>query len=83
MLSWPSQTPHARNESKFPAKVVRNWLVRLHVDLLTLPRNKVHSLHVVSVVSLNGSIVHPREVFMAAILGNAAAVILYHTLEDI
>ena len=32
----------------------------------------------VSVGSLNGSIVHPREVFKATILGNAAALILFH-----
>lgn len=41
-------------------------------------KNQPVSLNVVSVGSLNSSIVHPREVFKAAILCNAASVILYH-----
>ena len=41
-------------------------------------RNRVTAMHIVSVGSLNGSLVHPREVFKAAILGNAAAIILFH-----
>ena len=46
--------------------------------LLLDARHQVTALHVVSVGSLNGSIVHPREVFKAAILGNVAALILFH-----
>lgn len=41
-------------------------------------RNKVLALHIVSIGSLNASLVHPREVMKPAILGNAAAVILVH-----
>ena len=41
-------------------------------------KNKLLGFHVVSVGSLTSSIVHPREVFKAAILSNAAAVILVH-----
>ena len=35
-------------------------------------------MNIVSVGSLNGSLVHPRECYEAAILGNAAALILFH-----
>ena len=41
-------------------------------------KNRITGLHVVSEGSLNQSIVHPRETFKAAILANAAAVILAH-----
>jgi DNA repair protein RadC len=41
-------------------------------------KNRVIGFHVVSVGSLTAALVHPREVFKAAILANAAAVILAH-----
>jgi DNA repair protein RadC len=41
-------------------------------------RHAVISSEVVSIGSLNASIVHPREVFKGAILANACAVILAH-----
>lgn len=41
-------------------------------------KNKLLGFHVVSVGSLTSSLVHPREVFKVAILGNAAAMILLH-----
>jgi DNA repair protein RadC len=41
-------------------------------------QNRVVSIHKVSEGSLNQSIVHPREVFKAAILANAAAIIMAH-----
>ena len=37
--------------------------------LLVGTRNRVTAMHIVSIGSLNGSLVHPREVFKAAILG--------------
>ena len=46
--------------------------------LLLDTRNNVIGLHQVSIGSLNASIVHPRETFKAAILCNAAAIILAH-----
>ncbi len=36
------------------------------------------AIHVVSVGSLNSSIIHPREIFKGAVLSNAASMILYH-----
>src|SRR5262245_32901509 len=48
------------------------------VVLLLDAKNKLLGFHVVSVGSLTSSIVHPREVYKVAILGNAAAIILLH-----
>lgn len=41
-------------------------------------KNRIAGINVVSIGSINQSIVHPREVFKGAILANAAAVILVH-----
>ena len=41
-------------------------------------KNKVAGAHIISTGSLNSSIVHPREVFKAACLNNASAIILAH-----
>lgn len=41
-------------------------------------KNRVQAFHVVSKGTLTASLVHPREVFKAAILANAAAMILVH-----
>lgn len=46
--------------------------------LLLNAKNTLLGFHVVSVGSLTASIVHPREVFKIAIIGNAAAMILLH-----
>lgn len=40
--------------------------------------HNVNALHVVSVGSLNSSIVHPREVYKVAILTNSAAIAVMH-----
>lgn len=48
------------------------------VVLLLDAKNKLLGFHVVSVGSLTSSLVHPREVYKVAILGNAAAIILLH-----
>jgi len=46
--------------------------------LLLNTKNRVNGVHEVSVGSLNATIVHPREIFKAAILSNSASVILVH-----
>ncbi|MRR56982.1 MAG: DNA repair protein RadC [Deltaproteobacteria bacterium] len=48
------------------------------VALLMDGKNRITSIHQVSQGSLNQSIVHPRETFKAALLANAAAIILAH-----
>ncbi len=52
----------------------RETFVTLHLDT----RNCPIAMEVVSIGTLNGSMVHPREVFKAAILNNAAQIILAH-----
>lgn len=51
----------------------------IFLTLLLDTRNRVIGMHQVSIGSLNASVVHPRETFKAAILGNAAAIILAHS----
>lgn len=41
-------------------------------------KNRILCINTVSIGSLNASVVHPREVFKAAILSNAAAIIVAH-----
>lgn len=41
-------------------------------------KNKIAGVHTVSIGSLNASIVHPREVFKAALLNNASGIICLH-----
>lgn len=52
----------------------REYMVVLMLD----GKNRITSIHRVSEGTLNQSLVHPRETFKAAILANAAAVILVH-----
>jgi DNA repair protein RadC len=46
--------------------------------LLLDTRNRPLGNHIVSVGNLNGSMVHPREVFKVAILANCCSIILCH-----
>ena len=46
--------------------------------LLLDGKNKLLGFNVVSIGNLTGSLTHPREVYKAAILGNAASIILLH-----
>ena len=41
-------------------------------------KNKIAGVHTISIGSLNASIVHPREVFKAALLNNASGIICLH-----
>ena len=55
-------------------KADREHFICLHLNA----RNQINAVETVSIGSLNASLVHPREVFKAAILNNAASVILAH-----
>jgi len=48
------------------------------VILLLDTKNRINAAHIVAVGSLDSCPVHPREVFKAAVLANAAAVIVAH-----
>lgn len=52
----------------------REYLIVMSLDT----KNKVNNISVVSVGSLNSSIVHPREVFKTIILSNSASFIIAH-----
>jgi DNA repair protein RadC len=50
-----------------------------HFCILTLnTKNKIVGAHTIFVGSLNASIVHPREVFQACLLNNAASFVALH-----
>lgn len=75
--------------SYYPAIHSSQEVINLSQDMLSLDReefrilllnakHKVMGVHTVSIGSLTVSIVHPREVYKAAILANAAAIIGVH-----
>ena len=70
------------NGPRDAAEVLRNFLAesdREHFVVLLLDtQNRLLGIHTVAIGSLDACIVHPREVFKAVILGNAASVILAH-----
>ena len=68
---------------------IANYCMRKPLDLQTLAqencycfcmdiKNKVKSIELISKGSLTCSLVHPREVLKAAILSNAASIVLVH-----
>jgi DNA repair protein RadC len=58
----------------FLMQETKEMFLTLHLD----GKNRIIAVDMVSVGSLNQSIVHPREVFKTACLSNAAAVLLIH-----
>ena len=73
---------NAVNNPHIAVELLRSFIGpadREHFVLLALDnKNKPVLLNAVSVGILNASVVHPREVFKAAIIANAAAVIVAH-----
>lgn len=59
---------------RFLMQETKEVFLTLHLD----GKNRIIAVDMVSIGSLNQSIVHPREVFKSACLSNAAAVILIH-----
>lgn len=59
---------------RFLRQETKEYFVCVHCD----GKNRIACVDVVSVGSLNQSIVHPREVFKTALLSSAAAIILLH-----
>lgn len=64
------------------ADVVREYIGnedREHFVLMMLStKNAINAIHTVSIGNLDSSLVHPREVFKAAIVANAASIIVGH-----
>lgn len=67
-----------RGVSRFLQGLLRDTDREQFIVLCLNARNELLGYNVVSVGSLNASIVHPREVFKAAILLNAASIVLGH-----
>lgn len=59
---------------KFLTKETKEYFFTLHMD----GKNRILCIDMVSVGSLNQSIVHPREVFKSALLSSSAGIILLH-----
>jgi len=59
---------------QFLMKETKEQFITLHLD----GKNRIICMDVVSIGSLNQSIVHPREVFKTACISNAAAIICVH-----
>lgn len=59
---------------KFLANEDREMFIVINLD----SSKKINSIHVVAVGTVNAAIIHPREVFKAAILSNASDIILAH-----
>lgn len=59
---------------QFLMKETKEQFLTLHLD----GKNRIICMDVVSIGSLNQSIVHPREVFKTACISNAAAIICVH-----
>jgi DNA repair protein RadC len=76
-----SHIPKMRN-SACVAQILQEYLKdtdREHFVVFFLDqKNRLNGLHTVSIGSMTASIVHPREVFKAAILAQAAAIVCGH-----
>lgn len=59
---------------QFLMQETKESFITLHLD----GKNRIICMDIVSIGSLNQSIVHPRSVFMTACLSNAAAILLIH-----
>ena len=59
---------------RFLMNETKEYFLTLHLN----GKNQISCVDVVSIGSLNQSIVHPREVFKTALLSSAAAIILVH-----
>lgn len=67
--------PHQVYETfSFLMRETKEMFMTLHLD----GKNRIIAMDLVSIGSLNQSIVHPREVFKTALLSNAAAIICVH-----
>jgi DNA repair protein RadC len=69
-----SSSKHVADLLSFLKKETKEHFIALHLD----SKNRLLCLEIVSVGSLNASIVHPREVFKSALLSSAAALIVAH-----
>ena len=67
-----------REAAKVSAAVLANSTVEKVIALHLTIKHRLIGVHVVSIGTLDASLVHPREVFKAAFLANAGGLILAH-----
>ena len=76
--TWDRQVRQSKDVADLMAPLVAN-LDREHFWVLLLNgKNVVGGLNLVSIGSLTAALVHPREVFVGALLGKAASIVLVH-----
>lgn len=63
---------------KVANKFIGDYAREVVLVMMLNTKNVVTAVHIAHIGSLNSSIVHPREVFQAAILNNAASIIVAH-----
>jgi DNA repair protein RadC len=85
MLVKDGNSPYRIKNVKKPrdiAAVARDFLIgedrEVFIAINLDGSNKINSVHVVAIGSANATLVHPREIFKAAILSNAVAIVLAH-----
>lgn len=77
----PAERPHfatPRDVASYLLPLYGNYPVERFGVLLLDTRHRLLRTRVLSVGSLDASVVHPREVFREAILAGAAAIVLFH-----
>ena len=76
--SWDRQLRQSRDVADLMADVVAGLDREAFFVVLLDGKNRASGINLVSLGSLTAALVHPREVFKAAIAGSAAALVLVH-----
>jgi DNA repair protein RadC len=76
--TWDRHVRQPRDVADFMAPLAAGLDREYFWSLALDGKNRASSLHVVSIGSLTAALVHPREVFVAAILAKAASIVLVH-----
>jgi len=76
--SWDRQLRQSRDVADLMAGVVAGLDREAFFVVLLDGKNRASGINLVSLGSLTAALVHPREVFKAAIAGSAAALVLVH-----
>jgi DNA repair protein RadC len=70
----PEDVARIVNEHMDLESADREYLIAIYLS----QKNQVNAVQIVSIGSLNASVVHPREVFKTGLLTSAASIILVH-----
>ena len=76
--NWDRQVRRSQDVADFMAPLAASLDREQFWVLLLNGKNTVIGLNLVAVGSLTAALVHPREVYVAAILGKAASIVLVH-----